>query len=152
MYKRTIDNRWSFKGSNTKEYTHCYHTYPAMMIPQIARTLIEEYIFSVIQSYLSEYKEELVEKKCFDNISNYSYWYSEDSLMRLSYLSQIINNHIPKELKDFFNTVLSEVVREVSFTRNGEFKRFRMPEEKIKTFKPDVFRLFEEKTLTYSHS
>lgn len=44
MYKRTIDNRWSFKGSNTKEYTHCYHTYPAMMIPQIARTLIEEYI------------------------------------------------------------------------------------------------------------
>lgn len=204
MYKRTIDNRWSFKGSNTKEYTHCYHTYPAMMIPQVARTLIEEYIpqegarlildpymgsgtslveasikgidvigtdinplarliskvktthykekdiqydFSVIQSYLSEYKEELVEKKCFDNISNYSYWYSEDSLMRLSYLSQIINNHIPKELKDFFNTVLSEVVREVSFTRNGEFKRFRMPEEKIKTFKPDVFGLFEEKTV-----
>ena len=42
MYKRTIDNRWSFKGSNTKEYTHCYHTYPAMMIPQIARTLIED--------------------------------------------------------------------------------------------------------------
>ena len=67
--------------------------------------------------------------------------------MRLSYLSQIINNHIPKELKDFFNTVLSEVVRDVSVTRNGEFKRFRMPEEKIKTFKPDVFRLFEEKTV-----
>lgn len=204
MYKRTIDNKWSFKDSNTKEYTHCYHTYPAMMIPQIARTLIEEfspaqgiqllldpymgsgtslveasikginaigtdlnplarliskvktthyvekdiqYYLNIIQTYLFEYKEELVEKRNFDNISNYSYWYSEDSLMRLSYISQIINNNTPAELRDFFYTALSEVVREVSFTRNGEFKRFRMPEEKIKTFKPDVFRLFEEKVI-----
>ena len=204
MYKRTIDNKWSFKDSNTKEYTHCYHTYPAMMIPQIARTLIEEfspsqgiqllldpymgsgtslveasikginaigtdlnplarliskvktthyvekdiqYYLNRIETYLFEYKEELVEKRNFDNISNYSYWYSEDSLMRLSYISQIINNNTPAELRDFFYTALSEVVREVSFTRNGEFKRFRMPEEKIKTFKPDVFRLFEEKVI-----
>ena len=204
MYKRTIDNKWSFKDSNTKEYTHCYHTYPAMMIPQIARTLIEEfspaqgiqllldpymgsgtslveasikginaigtdlnplarliskvktthyvekdiqYYLNIIQTYLFEYKEELVEKRNFDNISNYSYWYSEDSLMRLSYISQIINNNTPAELRDFFYTALSEVVREVSFTRNGEFKSFRMPEEKIKTFKPDVFRLFEEKVI-----
>ena len=33
MYKRTIDNRWSFKDADTKEFTHCYHAYPAMMIP-----------------------------------------------------------------------------------------------------------------------
>ena len=43
MYKRTIDNRWSFKDADTKEFTHCYHAYPAMMIPQVARALIEEY-------------------------------------------------------------------------------------------------------------
>ena len=43
MYKRKVDDRWSFKEANTKEFTHCYHIYPAMMIPQIARTLIEEY-------------------------------------------------------------------------------------------------------------
>lgn len=43
MYNRKIDDRWSFKEANTKEYTHCYHTYPAMMIPQVARTLIKEY-------------------------------------------------------------------------------------------------------------
>ena len=28
---------------NTKEYTHCYHAYPAMMIPQIARRLINTF-------------------------------------------------------------------------------------------------------------
>ncbi|MGN0033798.1 MAG: DNA methyltransferase, partial [Candidatus Limimorpha sp.] len=43
MYERTINSTWSFKTADTKEYTHCYHTYPAMMIPQIARSLIEQF-------------------------------------------------------------------------------------------------------------
>lgn len=34
---------WDFKKADTKEYTHCIHTYPAMMIPQIARRLIYLY-------------------------------------------------------------------------------------------------------------
>lgn len=34
---------WDFKEVDTKEYTHCIHTYPAMMIPQIARRLIYLY-------------------------------------------------------------------------------------------------------------
>ena len=38
-----VDNSWNFKGANTKELTHCYHNYPAMMIPQIARRLVHEY-------------------------------------------------------------------------------------------------------------
>lgn len=36
-------NDWDFKSANTKEYTHIFHTYPAMMIPQIARKLITQY-------------------------------------------------------------------------------------------------------------
>ena len=43
MYNRIVDYRWSFRDANTKEYTHCYHIYPAMMIPQVARSLMEEY-------------------------------------------------------------------------------------------------------------
>ena len=34
---------WDFKEADTKQYTHCIHTYPAMMIPQIARRLIYLY-------------------------------------------------------------------------------------------------------------
>ncbi len=41
--KRYIDTTWDFRTSNTKEYTHCYHNYPAMMIPQVANKLISEY-------------------------------------------------------------------------------------------------------------
>ena len=31
---------WDFRGEDTKEFTHCFHIYPAMMIPQVARGLI----------------------------------------------------------------------------------------------------------------
>ena len=34
---------WDFKEADTKEFTHSLHTYPAMMIPQIARRLIYLY-------------------------------------------------------------------------------------------------------------
>ena len=42
MKKELLDD-WDFKGEHTKEYTHGFHTYPAMMIPQIARKLINLY-------------------------------------------------------------------------------------------------------------
>lgn len=201
MYKRKIDDRWSFKEANTKEFTHCYHNYPAMMIPQIARTLIEEYKpegrlrlifdpymgsgttlveaslagidsigadlnplarlmgkvktthynyesvlrqFRVMQSELIFYSEDKVIERNFDRISNYSFWYDEKTLLKLSFLSQLIKD---AEDKDFFNIALAETVREVSFTRNGEFKRYRMNKDSIAKFNPNTFNLFEKKVL-----
>ncbi|MDE8259747.1 DNA adenine methylase [Erysipelothrix rhusiopathiae] len=37
----TDSNYLDFLGENTKSYTHGYHTYPAMMIPQLVREFIE---------------------------------------------------------------------------------------------------------------
>lgn len=199
-YKREFDDRWSFWDADTKEYTHGYHTYPAVMIPQVCRNLIKEYrpvgrfsllfdpymgsgttlvegtvagvdtigtdlnplarMMSKVKTthydvnqienqlhsiifHCSLYSEEKVNDKNFDRISNYSFWYSEGVLLKLSYLSQEIEKLSSN--KDFFNLVLAETVRETSFTRNGEFKRFRMKEESIKKFNPDVFKLFEQK-------
>jgi len=34
---------WDFADADTKTHTHCYHIYPAMMIPQVARRLIQTY-------------------------------------------------------------------------------------------------------------
>lgn len=204
-YIRQIGDKWSFRTANTKEFSHCYHSYPAMMIPQVARTLIEEFMpkdgcktlfdpycgsgtslveaslkgidsigtdlnplarfiskvkttkypieeiktqFYEIQSQLVFYSEDQVIDRNFDRISNCSYWYSEAILLKLSFLSQLISSC---SHADFFNVALSEVVREVSFTRNGEFKRFRMKEERIKSFHPDVFRIFEGKVIRNIH-
>jgi tRNA G10 N-methylase Trm11 len=41
--KKYIDTTWDFRTANVKEYTHCFHNYPAMMIPQIANRLINLY-------------------------------------------------------------------------------------------------------------
>ena len=37
------DFSWDFKKADTKQTTHCFHTYPAMMIPQIAEKLLTKY-------------------------------------------------------------------------------------------------------------
>ncbi len=37
----TTELDWTFNGENTRELTHCYHDYPARMIPQIARQFLE---------------------------------------------------------------------------------------------------------------
>ena len=37
------DESWDFRKTDTKKYTHCFHTYPAMMIPQIARKLLNQH-------------------------------------------------------------------------------------------------------------
>jgi len=43
LAKKYLDTIWDFRTANTKENTHCYHNYPAMMIPQIANRLITLY-------------------------------------------------------------------------------------------------------------
>ena len=204
MYNRVVDNTWDFRTANTKEYTHCYHTYPAMMIPQVARKLITDYapvgklefifdpymgsgttlveasinninsigtdlnplarlisraktthydldivtqLLSEIQLRISFYSEDKVKNRNFNRISNYTYWYSEDSLLKLSFLAQLIEEIEFPLYQDFFNICISETVREVSYTRNSEFKRYRMTEERISKFNPDVFKTFELKAI-----
>ena len=199
-YKREIDDRWTYREANTKEYTHGYHVYPAMMIPQIARALIEEYapegklkllldpymgsgtslveasikginavgtdlnplarLMSTVKTThydydvivgqytdldfkLSYYDESKVAKTDFSHISNYTYWYSDDVLLKLSYIEQLVAD-LPSN-NDFFKLILAEIVREVSFTRNGEFKRFRMSADRIANYHPDPFELFRRK-------
>jgi len=38
--KNSIDD-WTFKSAPTRELTHCYHDYPARMIPQVAEKLLD---------------------------------------------------------------------------------------------------------------
>ena len=40
---RYVDRSWDFVQVNTKRATHCFHSYPAMMIPQIAEKLLNKY-------------------------------------------------------------------------------------------------------------
>jgi len=37
------EDDWTFQGAATRELTHCYHDYPARMIPQVAGKLLERF-------------------------------------------------------------------------------------------------------------
>lgn len=41
---------WTFNGASTRELTHCYHDYPARMIPQVAGKLID--MFAAVDATL----------------------------------------------------------------------------------------------------
>lgn len=41
--QRRLGDDWDYRTADTKEYTHGIHPYPAMMIPQVARRLIDMY-------------------------------------------------------------------------------------------------------------
>lgn len=43
LEQKAISDDWTFNGASTREYTHCYHDYPARMIPQIAAKLYDKF-------------------------------------------------------------------------------------------------------------
>lgn len=197
----SIDNNWDFKTANTKLYTHCYHNYPAMMIPQIAERLINQYgqnakiLFDpycgtgtslveanrkninaigtdlnplarliskakttkidlqILDLYLKEFNDFLfylnfgVNKPniIIPDFDNIDFWFRQDIQEKLAVIQYFINNIQNSDIKNFFNVAFSETVRESSFTRNSEFKLYRMSEIQRQKFEPDVFTIMKGK-------
>ena len=81
------------------------------------------------------------------DVLNLDYWFSEDVTRRLSFLRDRINAVEDESVRNFCWVAFSETVRECSYTRNGEFKLYRMPAQKLATFQPDVFGVFQDKLL-----
>ena len=202
------DETWDLQNADTKEYTHCFHTYPAMMIPQIARKLLKTYgveggwlldpycgtgtslveaslfgmhsvgcdinplvrliatakstpiCLSTLDKTLNrlndhlfqiEFQESKVPDAPIPDILNLAYWFSEEAIRCLAYLRDWINKVEDEAVRNFIRVAFSETVREVSYTRNGEFKLYRMPAEKLEGFKPDIFGIFSKKLSRNRH-
>jgi site-specific DNA-methyltransferase (cytosine-N4-specific) len=196
MNKRVEDFTWDFIGHDTKEYTHCFHKYPAMMIPQIARRLISDnnldakLIFdpycgtgtSLVEGKLvgiecigtdlnplarliSKVKTTIIENVELINefnklkshlnstddvlipkMINIDYWFKPKTIKELGKIKYYISNVIKNDdIKDFFNVCFSETIREVSLTRNSEFKMYRIELEKIEKHDPNTFEILFKK-------
>lgn len=192
---------WDFKSENTKTFTHGFHTYPAMMIPQIAKKLISDFgknattLFdpycgtgtSLVEANMAginsigfdlnplarliakvkttpielqtlrlhiqdfdnflfkfRYGFELKESIICPSFSNIDFWFSKDVKQKLA----VINNYIESieniDISNFFKVAFSQTIRETSWTRNNEFKLYKMSPEQIKSFKPDPFNKIAE--------
>ncbi len=194
-----LSSSWDFQGSNTKEFTHCFHSYPAMMIPQIARRLISMYGIlggSLLDPYcgtgtslveaslygmdstgfdinplarlISSAKTAPISLEAIDksmakldggmfsktqtaelipDVLNLDYWFSDDVVIQLAIIRNWILSLEDDAVRNFFWVAFSEVVRECSLTRNGEFKLFRMTPASIERHSPDAIALMRQKVL-----
>lgn len=195
--KKYRDEGWDFRGENTKQYTHCFHSYPAMMIPQVAGKILDEFAKNVeilfdpycgtgtslveanirginaigtdinpLARLIAKVKTTVVPLKSLDRqlndfsnfvlliklgakeispslpkFKNIDYWFKKDTQLSLATIKEYIDNINDKNIQNFFKVAFSEVVREASLTRNGEFKLYRMPINRVKKFNPDVLSI-----------
>ncbi len=195
------DIDWDYRNENTKTLTHCYHSYPAMMIPQIARRLITTFgsnahtLFDpycgtgtslveanikginaigsdlnplarliakaktsviniqILDLYLKEFNDLSfslnfgIERPniIIPKFKNIDFWFSKTVKENLAIIKQFIDNISDENIRNFFYVAFSETVRESSYTRNSEFKLYRMPEKQRNNFNPDVFSLMINK-------
>lgn len=205
--RKYLDTSWDFRKANTKNLTHCFHSYPAMMIPQVAYRLIEKHINSkskvngyrvldpfcgsgtvlveskirgleswgidinplariiakvkitpidinelqISYSQLSKYLVKIfknkkgIKKYPIPDFFNIDYWFKPNVARRLSVIKTEILKLKNPDIVDFYKVIFSETIRESSNTRSGEFKLFRIPEEKLRNYDPDVLSIFLKK-------
>ena len=200
---RYKDTEWDFRTADTKEYTHCFHNYPAMMIPQISRTLLSQYglengwlldpycgtgtslveasLFGMnsvgcdinsLARLIATAKTTVVPLQALDHhledlnnyifkteftgntpevsipdVLNLEYWFSKEVMKLLLFLREYIISVKNDAIRNFFWVAFSETVRECSYTRNSEFKLYRMPAQKLEDFTPDVLGIFHTKLI-----
>jgi len=201
MGVKYIDESWDFRNANTKAYTHCFHSYPAMMIPQVAGRLIDKHgkganlLFdpycgtgtSLVEANLRGINAKgtdinplarLIARaktmflglktleahiKDFENyvfrisfgaqikdikipsFKNINYWFDKRVQKELAIVKDYIGKIDDRDIANFFNVAFSETIRECSWTKNSEFKLFRMTEKEMSNFDPDVFGIMMSK-------
>jgi hypothetical protein len=93
---------------------------------------------------LSWKSEEKLDYK-IPKITNIEYWFSKDVIRELSVIKNLIDKISNKSFRISFLVPFSETVRECSYTRNGEFKLFRMKEKDLHDFYPKTFDIYVSK-------
>lgn len=129
-------------------------------INPLARLISKCKFTKVNIEHLKKYRDEIFNELnlfatnqfALDNIEipsykNIKYWFPPESLIKLSIIKKIIFSEIivDADIKDLFLLAFSETLRECSYTRNNEFKLYRIKKEKIVDFNPNAFKVFISK-------
>ncbi len=78
-------------------------------------------------------------------IKNIEYWFSKEVIKSLTILKHILYKIENKNIRRLFLIPYAETVRECSYTRNSEFKLYRMKQEDLLQFNPDVYGIYFSK-------
>ena len=120
----------------------------------ISKTKFTKIDISKVKNYKQRLRNALYEFiKKEDNLKeittpyfyNSDFWFSKNVLQNLSIIKYFLDKIKNKNIKRFFLTPFSETIRECSYTRNHEFKLYKMKSEDILNFNPDVFGIYFDK-------
>lgn len=92
--------------------------------------------------YLNRYIQDYSLNIDVPDFTNIGYWFKPRVILLLSFIKREINKVSDKDIREFVFVAFSETIRFVSNRRNGEFKMFRMPSNKVDLFEPDVIKEF----------
>lgn len=130
----------------------------ARLIAKVKTTPID---ISILNNYFKELQDFITNKIVelgFNQIDveipsffNIEFWFKPEVSKRLKIIKDAIDNINDKDIKDFFMVAFSETVREVSNTRNGEFKLLRLSKDKLEYYNPDVLPIFLNKVQRNIH-
>ncbi len=123
----------------------------ALLISKVKTTHIPEDLLissqkNIEKRFLKYKKEKRFFKELLPNNLNIKYWFKSSIVRDLTLLKKAINAQENKDVKDFFNIVLAETALRTSYKRSNEFKMYRMSEEKLNKFKPNVLVEFIKKS------
>jgi len=103
-----------------------------------------------LREYLSMFKNSWSKlSPDIPEVKNINYWFKDYVIRDLGKIRSFLKAIENKKILKFFLVVFSQTVRNVSNNRNGEFKRYRLSEDKLKDFNPDVFKTFVELAESY---
>jgi hypothetical protein len=121
----------------------------AVLISKVKFTKIPVNEFTEIRQILIknvfEFLENNIKYLKHPQITNIEFWFSKEVINKLTVIQHFINQIENENIRNFFLIPFSETVRECSYTRNNEFKLYRMKLEDVLIFKPDVIGVFFKK-------
>jgi len=109
----------------------------------------------ILKEVLDKIKHEWIKNKKYKKIKisediNINYWFKDKAIDGLSRLKSVLTSlDLPKDQKDFFDICFSYTVRNVSNLRQGEYKIYRIPKNKLILHNANVFNIFLRITLKY---
>jgi len=105
----------------------------------IAQTILRKQVFEFVTN------EKNINKLNLPQVTNAEFWFSQKVLTNLNILKHFIYQIKKENIKNFLLLPFSETIRECSFTRNNEFKLYKMKSEDLLQFNPDVFGVYFKK-------
>lgn len=115
----------------------------ALLIAKVKTVPLAPVKLRAALSRIEERAAAQIEPKNLPNFANIEYWFKPEVIFDLAKLKAAIETEGDGDVRDFFKVVFARTVRQTSNTRGNEFKLFRLPDEKLRFYRPDVFVSFK---------